>query len=145
MPVAHEGGRYLVDNKAHQRAFTGYVIEHRGVTVYFPGDTAYRQEVFTAVARRFPRIDLALLPIGPRTPTAMMRPSHLDPLQALQAAADLDAQQVVPIHFGTFQHSYDEPGALEALFDRAAARDARFRGRVQRLLIGERRVLLPGW
>jgi N-acyl-phosphatidylethanolamine-hydrolysing phospholipase D len=38
----------------------------------------------------------------------MMRFSHLDPEQAIQAALDLRAERAVAMHFGTFDLS-DEP------------------------------------
>jgi L-ascorbate metabolism protein UlaG (beta-lactamase superfamily) len=142
VPVVHDGARLLVDRHAHPRAFTGYVVEYRGLTVYFPGDTAYRQDVFQAVARAFPRIDLALLPVGPVEPVEMMLPNHLNPEQALQALQDLGAARMVPIHFGTYLHSYDEPGAVEARLEAAIAAWPELRERVFPLQIGERRTLL---
>jgi N-acyl-phosphatidylethanolamine-hydrolysing phospholipase D len=120
---------------------TGYVAQYHGLTVYFSGDTAYRAEVFTEVAQRFPSIDLALLPIGPIAPEEMMRSHHLDPEQALQAFEDLGAQQMVAIHFGTYLHSLDAPGDCERRLDDAVARRPDLAGRVHRLEAGERRPL----
>jgi L-ascorbate metabolism protein UlaG (beta-lactamase superfamily) len=143
VPVVHDGARLLVDRHSHPRAFTGYVVEYRGLTVYFPGDTAYRQDVFEAVGRAFPRIDLALMPVGPVEPEEMMLPNHLNPEQALQAMQDLGAERMVPIHFGTYLHSYDEPGEVEARLEAAIAARPELRERVYRLDIGERRTLVP--
>jgi N-acyl-phosphatidylethanolamine-hydrolysing phospholipase D len=141
VPVVHEGSRLLHDASAHPLAFTGYVAQYHGLTVYFSGDTAYRAEVFTEVAQRFPSIDLALLPIGPIAPEEMMRSHHLDPEQALQAFEDLGAQQMVAIHFGTYLHSLDAPGDCERRLDDAVARRPDLAGRVHRLEAGERRPL----
>lgn len=143
VPVLHEGNRLLHDEAAHPRAFTGYVAQYHGLTVYFSGDTAYREDVFAEVARRFPSIDLALLPIGPIAPEEMMRPHHLDPAQALQAFDALGARQMVAIHFGTYLHSLDAPGDCERGLDAALAQRADLAGRVHRLAQGERRALLP--
>lgn len=138
VPVAHEGTRLLFDGAAHPRAFTGYVIEYRGVTVFFAGDTAYERLVFERIRERFPRIDVALLPIGPVSPERMMRPHHLDPAQAIQAFRDLGARRLVPIHFSTFLHSFDAPGDCEALFDGLLAKEPGLEVMARRLEVGER-------
>ena len=52
-----------------------------------------------------------------------MRPSHLDPEQAVRAGRELAARRLVAIHFGTFDLS-DEPLDEPPRRFRAAARDA---------------------
>ena len=142
VPAAHEGNRWLHDRASHPRAFTGYVVEYRGIAVYFAGDTAFRQEMFAAIRKRFPRIALALLPIGPIAPERMMRPHHLTPEEAVEAARVLGAARVVPIHFSTFLHSYDNPGDCERRYDAAAAALELDGVPSTRLAVGERRVLV---
>ena len=91
-------------------------------------------QLFVETARRFPKLDLALLPIGPIEPRSLMRIFHMDPYEAMQAFIDLDAQRMVPIHYDTFVNSTDRPGdALKALAD------AR-----KRWSIGEREVVPVG-
>lgn len=142
VPVVHTGFRYGIDDAWMTRSFTGYVIEYRGVTVYFPGDTAYAKAFFAETARRFPSIDLALLPIGPIHPRGVMRRYHTDPGEALSAMADLGARWMVPIHHGTFINTFDQPGeALNTLRREMAARGIGDR-RVIVLGQGEQRVLL---
>ena len=115
-PVDHVGYRYGIDDAWMKESFTGYVIEYHGIKVYFGGDTAYAQPLFVETARRFPKLDLALLPIGPIEPRSIMRVFHMDPQEAVQAFIDLDAQRMVPIHYDTFVNSTDNPGdALRAL------------------------------
>jgi L-ascorbate metabolism protein UlaG (beta-lactamase superfamily) len=141
VPVDHDGGRIL-DSDSHPQAFTGYVIQHDGVTVYFPGDTAYQKPMFDEVARRFGPIDLALIPIGPISPPDIMLKHHLDPEQALQAANDLQAAVMVPIHFGTFINSLDAAGDCEAALDEALRKGRAGRVSVEKLRIGEQRILI---
>lgn len=142
VPVVHSGYRYGIDAGWMTRSFTGYVVEYRGVTVYFPGDTAYARALFAETARRFPSIDLALLPIGPIHPRDVMRSRHMDPGEALMAMNDLGARWMVPIHYGTFINSFDQPGeALNTLRREMAARGIDDR-RVIVLGQGEQRVLL---
>ena len=52
--------------------------------------------------------DLAALPIGAYEPTEMMRPSHMNPEEAVKAAVDLRTTRAVAMHYGTFDLS-DEP------------------------------------
>lgn len=74
VPVAHTSDRLLFDADSHPEAYAGYVLRHRGVTVFFAGDTAFDERVFRAVRERFGPIDLALLPIGPIAPREVMAP-----------------------------------------------------------------------
>jgi L-ascorbate metabolism protein UlaG (beta-lactamase superfamily) len=147
VPVAHVGGRYGIDSEWMEGAFTGYVVEYHGMKVYFGGDSAYDQALFAETGQRFPKLDLALLPIAPIEPRDIMRHFHMDPREALQAFFDLRAARMVPIHYGTFVNSTDEPGdALQALKAGLAEASKKFRvGMVAPLAIGERRIFLkPG-
>ena len=50
---------------------------------------------------------LALLPIGAYKPRWLTAYQHLDPAEALRAAADLRAASALAIHFGTFELADD--------------------------------------
>jgi L-ascorbate metabolism protein UlaG (beta-lactamase superfamily) len=70
----------------------GYLVER----IWFAGDT----DLDPAMEALRGRVDVALLPIwgwGPR-----LGPGHLDPESAAHAAALVQPQLVVPIHWGTF-------------------------------------------
>jgi L-ascorbate metabolism protein UlaG (beta-lactamase superfamily) len=143
VPVDHVGFRYGVDDAWMTHAFTGYLVEYHGLKVYFGGDTAYDQRNFVETGQRFPKIDLALLPIGPIEPRSFMRRFHLDPREALQAFIDLDAARMLPIHYGTFVNSTDNPGdALRELAIAQKSVDLGPRRLVAPLKIGERRVFV---
>ena len=141
VPVDHEGYRYGLDAAWMDRSFTGYVVEHAGMTVYFGGDTAYDQELFEATRRRVGPLDLALLPIGPIRPRDFMERTHVDADEAVRAFLDLDAKHMIPIHYGTFLHGLDTAeGPLLALRE-AMARHGVPEERVRVLAIGEQVVL----
>lgn len=142
VPVDHSGWRYGADAAWMTGSYTGYVIEYRGLTVYFGGDTAYAPRSFAATARRFPRIDLALLPVGPIEPRELMGPHHMDPAEALRAFGELGAARMVPIHFDTFINSLDAVGAVPAALRRAMAERGLGPDRVAVLEVGEQRVLV---
>lgn len=110
VPVKHVGWRYAVDAGWMPRAFCGWVLEYGGLTVYFGGDTGYDRARFLATRKRFPHIDLALLPIAPVEPRRSQAPNHVGPLEALDAFLDLGAEVMVPMHYDTFWFGDDQPG-----------------------------------
>ena len=76
-------------------------------TFYFMGDSGWYPG-FEDVGRAFGPIDLAAVAIGAYQPTALMRPHHVDPEEAVRAGRALAARRLVAMHFGTFDLS-DEP------------------------------------
>jgi L-ascorbate metabolism protein UlaG (beta-lactamase superfamily) len=112
VPSQHWSRRGL--NDANRALWGGFVLENGGVSIYHSGDTAYF-EGFAEIGRRFPRIDVALLPIGAYDPEWFMSKQHLNPADALRAFGDLGARKVVAMHWGTFKltdEPLDEPPAL---------------------------------
>ncbi len=106
VPAQHFAARTPFDrNKA---LWGGFVIEVDGATVYFAGDSGYCPH-FAEIGRRFPSIDLALIPIGAYEPRWFMRPMHMDPEEAVMAHRDLGARKSIGMHFGTFADLTDEP------------------------------------
>jgi len=114
VPARHFGGRWLVDNLWDGDPYTGYVIEYRGVTLYFAGDTGYQKENFQEIGKRF-NIDLAFLPVGPSK--GPNNPVHINPYEAVDTYLDLRAKLMVPMHYGTFYRNMDSelPTLKEAL------------------------------
>jgi L-ascorbate metabolism protein UlaG (beta-lactamase superfamily) len=141
VPVIHNGMRYGIDYGWMNHSYTGYVIEYRGVSVYFGGDSAYGKH-YRRTRQRFPRIDLALLPIAPIQPRGFMQKSHIDPKEALRAFRDLGARWMVPMHFDTFVNGLDHPGDAERALGQAIVRQRVPAERVSVLGIGEQRVFL---
>jgi L-ascorbate metabolism protein UlaG (beta-lactamase superfamily) len=99
VPVKHWGGRYAVDAIWNQ-SYAGYVVEHGDLAVFFAGDTGYDPALFKEIGRRFPGLDLALVPIAPYG--GMMTGIHTNPEEAFRVFDDVGARYLVPIHFGTF-------------------------------------------
>ena len=100
-PAKHWSKRTLFDtNKA---LWGGYVIQNEDHTLYHSGDSAMGDH-FKTIGERF-EIDEAFLPIGAYKPEWIMSHNHLNPPEALQAATDLGAKTLIPIHYGTFNLS----------------------------------------
>jgi len=76
-----------------------YVIESGGLTVFFGADTLRIPEL-DEVARRFPRIDLALLPInGLQIRPAFNRRVVMNAEQAAELCSVMRPRFAVPIHY----------------------------------------------
>jgi len=106
VPSHHFGGRPPVYFTA---GYQGYVIDG-GSSVYFAGDTGFDGQMFREIGSRF-KIDLAMLPIGAYHPPSF-RKHHMSPEDALEAFRLLCAKRMMPIHFETFNMSWepiDEP------------------------------------
>ena len=105
VPAQHFSSRTLRDR--NRSLWGGFIIEAGGAVVYFAGDSGYAPH-FAEIGQRFPRIDLALLPIGAYEPRWFMRQQHVNPEEAVRAHLDLGARRSLGMHFGTFQLT-DEP------------------------------------
>jgi L-ascorbate metabolism protein UlaG (beta-lactamase superfamily) len=141
VPVQHNGMRYGVDIGWMKTSFTGYVIQYHGITVYYGGDTAFNAKNFSDTSDLFPRIDLALLPIGPIQPRAIMESMHEDPVEALDAMRLLHAKTMIPIHFDTFLNSADDLADAPRLLD-AQVKARHLEEKVFRLGIGQQKVVI---
>ncbi len=114
VPARHFGGRWLIDNLWDGDPYTGYIIEYKGVTFYFAGDTGYQKENFQEIGKRF-NIDLAFLPVGPSK--GPNNPVHINPNEAVDTFLDLRARLMMPMHYGTFYRTMESemPVLQEAL------------------------------
>jgi N-acyl-phosphatidylethanolamine-hydrolysing phospholipase D len=142
VPVRHPGWRYGLDDAWMKQSATGYVVEHDGITVYFGGDTGYDSTMFRETARRFPSIDVALLPIAPINPREYSKNRHADPLDALRIYRDLRARTMVPIHFDTYYEALDSLGEAPALLREAMIAQHLTPQEVRILKIGEQYVFI---
>ena len=127
VPAQHFSARGLHDR--NRSLWGGFVVEAHSAVVYFAGDSGYCP-YFAEIASRFPRIDLALLPIGAYEPRWFMRQHHVNPEEAVQAHLDLQPRRSIGMHFGTFQltdEAIDAPiSALRQAQARAGVAHAEF-------------------
>lgn len=106
----HWGGRYGLDGYIWgDNAFTGYIIEYNGLTVYFAGDTGYDSLKFRQIGEKY-KIDLALIPIGPCSECNQCGTyNHVFPVDAYKLYKDIGAKWMVPIHYGTLHFAQADP------------------------------------
>jgi L-ascorbate metabolism protein UlaG (beta-lactamase superfamily) len=125
VPARHFSARTPWDR--NRTLWAGFIVETRELTIYFAGDTAYSPR-FAEIGRRFPRIDLALIPIGAYEPRWFMQPVHVNPEEAVRIHLDVRARRSIGMHFGTFQltdEAIDEPTAALARARAAAGLSAK--------------------
>jgi len=118
LPAHHQTSRGFLD--MNKSLWGSWMIEFEKIKIYFAGDSAY-QNHYKEIAQNFGKIDLALMPIGPNEPRSLTKHAHLNTEEACQAFLDLDAKNFIPMHWGTFNISFDcfdEPiGRLENWWD----------------------------
>ena len=135
VPVMHAGGRFIVD-ALWNKGYAGYVIDGYGKRIFFAGDTGYDKKAFVEIGKRFPGIDLALIPIAPAKGGNL---NHADPEEAVHIFRDVGAKYMIPIHFEAYHSTIvpiDEP--RRELLEVVAQQH--LEGRVFALYTGERWV-----
>lgn len=134
VPAQHFSGRGTFDRNA--TLWAGYIIDNKTVgKLYFMGDTGYGP-FLKKTGEQFGPIRLALIPIGAYKPPSFMKPIHCSPAEAVQIHQDIQSQQSVAIHFGTFPLADD--GEQEPVDDLNKALA------VSPVLAGQFRVLRSG-
>lgn len=109
VPAQHFSSRGLTDRDAN--LWCGFVIETPHGAIYFAGDTGWGPH-FERIRERFGPMRLALLPIGAYRPEWFMCGVHISPADAVRAAAVLEAETSIPMHYFTFDladDGQDEP------------------------------------
>ena len=116
VPAAHNGNRF--HPLKSKIPAVGYIIRSPTRTLYFAGDTAFRNP-FARIATEH-RPDVAILPIGAFEPAPILHHYHMNPEEAVSAAAQLGVRGVIPCHFGTLRLSFDDPRIALPRFAAAA-------------------------
>ena len=121
VPARHFSSRSATDRD--HTLWCGWVVTGPSGSFYFAGDTGWGSH-FGLIGERFPRLDLALLPIGAYRPRWFMAQAHIDPEEAVRAQEVLGARTGMAIHFGTFAQADDgEFEPLDALKEALAGRE----------------------
>ena len=101
-PTHHWSARGLRDRR--HALWASFVIETPAGKIYAVGDSGFGGgTTFRDIARRHPKIRLALLPIGAYEPRWFMASQHMNPADAVEALQLCGAQAALGHHWGTFQ------------------------------------------
>ena len=99
VPVQHWSRRGLFDK--NKSLWGGWWIENSNIKLVHLGDTGYSKD-FVEIKKKLGNPDIAFIPIGAYSPRRIMKKSHMNPEEALNAAFDLGAKKSVGMHWGTF-------------------------------------------
>lgn len=105
LPAQHWSKRGFGDDR--EMLWSSWAVIGPERRFFFAGDTGYF-DGFAKIAAVLGPFDLAAVPIGAYEPVDMMKASHMNPEEAVQAAVDLGATSALAMHYGTFDLS-DEP------------------------------------
>ncbi|MBR4812413.1 MAG: MBL fold metallo-hydrolase [Lachnospiraceae bacterium] len=106
-PSQHNSGRGL--SGANATLWGGVFFRDGAHSVYYTGDGGY-YDVFTRVYDRYGAPDLMLVECGQYDPGWAM--THMFPEQSAQAAVDVHAKWVIPVHWGAYclnNSAWDDP------------------------------------
>lgn len=105
-PARHFSGRGFARNNT---LWMSYVLQSPTMKIYIGGDSGYDSH-FAAIGKDFGSIDLAILENGQYD--IKWKYIHALPGEVLQAARDLNAKRLFPVHSSKFamaNHAWDEP------------------------------------
>jgi L-ascorbate metabolism protein UlaG (beta-lactamase superfamily) len=105
-PARHFSGRGI---KRNQTLWSSFVLKTKNQQVYIGGDSGY-DEHFKLIGDKFGPFDLAILECGQYN--KMWPLIHMIPEETVQAAKDLKAKVLLPVHWAKFTlalHAWDEP------------------------------------
>ena len=106
LPARHFSGRSV---KPNQSLWVSYLLQISDFKIYIGGDSGY-DTFFAEIGERFGEIDLALLDNGQYDKN--WKHIHFMPEEAFQAAVDLRAKRLLPVHNSKYilsVHAWDDP------------------------------------
>ncbi|NGX30685.1 MAG: hypothetical protein K940chlam8_00034 [Chlamydiae bacterium] len=106
VPVKHMAYRLLFDYNKSKCA--GFVLNVKGKSVYFVGDTAYRESIFRAVSEKFKSFTLSLIPIGAYYPRMLFKNMHICPIQAVKIHQIIKSKMSIACHWNTFRLTFEK-------------------------------------
>ena len=106
-PARHFSGRGLNDRST--TLWGSWVIKGEKNNLYFSGDSGYGPH-FKAIGEKYGPFDFAMMECGQYN--INWSQIHMMPEETAQAAVDIDAKMMMPIHWGAFTlalHSWTDP------------------------------------
>lgn len=138
LPTQHWSRRF--GQSYNQTLWCSWLMERGGKTIYYGADSGYFVG-FREFGRRFPNIDVALLPLGAYYPRWFMHYAHMNLPEVMQTFADLGAKQMVPMQWGVLPLGDEPPARPRIELEEYLARHPELKDRVNILPIGGRLLL----
>ena len=105
-PARHFSGRGI---KRGQTFWSSFILKAKDHNLYLGGDSGYDSH-FKEIGNKYGPFDIAILEAGQYN--TMWPLIHMMPEETVQAAIDLKAKALLPVHWGKFTlalHAWDEP------------------------------------
>ncbi len=105
-PARHFSGRGL---KRGQTLWSSFILKTPSYNIYIGGDSGYDHH-FKEIGEKYGPFDIAILESGQYN--TMWPLIHMMPEETVQAAVDLKAKLLLPVHWGKFRlgmHPWNEP------------------------------------
>jgi L-ascorbate metabolism protein UlaG (beta-lactamase superfamily) len=105
-PARHFSGRGI---KRGQTFWSSFILKTKDHNLYLGGDSGYNSH-FKEIGDKYGPFDIAILEAGQYN--TMWPLIHMMPEETVQAAVDLKAKSLLPVHWGKFNlslHPWDEP------------------------------------
>ena len=113
LPAVHWHRRGVTDYNS--MLWGSFLLQTSDKNLYFAGDTAVGGHFNKIAELAGGKVGIALMPIGAYKPDFIMRASHINPAEAVEAANVLNADLFVPMHYGTYDLSDEPPSEPPAL------------------------------
>lgn len=142
LPAQHWTSRSQLDS--FRRLWSSWAVHvPGGPNVYFAGDSGWFPG-YEEIGRVAGPFDLALMPIGAYDPRWFMKPSHMNPEEAVRAFGELGREGVMGgMHWGTFRLTDEDPLEPPLRCREAWAREGNLPERLWIPRHGETRIILP--
>jgi N-acyl-phosphatidylethanolamine-hydrolysing phospholipase D len=138
VPAQHFSMRTPFD--VNKVLWAGWVLATPAGHIFFAGDTGYSPD-FREIGQRLGPMRLALIPIGGYMPRWFMQPMHLNPLEAVLVHQDVQSQQSIGMHWGTFKLTEESPAEPPLFLAKVIQEKNLSLDKFITLKIGETRVL----
>ncbi len=138
LPAQHWSRR--LGRGRNRTLWCSWLAARGGLRALFVGDSGYFVG-FREFGRRFPGIDLAVVPVGAYAPRWFMHYHHMNVPEALRALQDLGARTMVPVHWGALRLGDEPPSQPLADLRRELASRPDLAARVRVLPTGGRLLL----
>jgi L-ascorbate metabolism protein UlaG (beta-lactamase superfamily) len=105
-PARHFSGRGFVRNKT---LWSSFIFRYKNYSIYLGGDSGYDHH-FAKIGKEYGPFDLAILEDGQYN--RFWANIHMMPEETAQAAVELNAKVLLPVHWGKFAlgtHPWNEP------------------------------------
>jgi N-acyl-phosphatidylethanolamine-hydrolysing phospholipase D len=139
LPAIHNSGRSLFDR--NKTLWCGFGVKSNDFNIYFSGDTAYHSKIFKEIGERLGNCDLAIVGIGAYAPQKLLEQYHTNPEQGVQIALDVNAKNIVGMHWGTLNLSNEPVDEPIKRFEQAAQMHEFKSNAVWLMKLGETRPL----